>query len=496
MEFSRRTFLRAGLLTATGAAVSCRSIDPSAPEELLLDLPDPPPTRTTTIQPAVANGSVSQSDRLIRILNRGGYGPRPDDLADAIALGFEGYLAQQLDPSKIEDSWIDRYLKNNRLMQEELSVIIEEEPRDLLIALSWETIARKLYSRRQLYEEMVEFWSDHFHIYPRKARPLFALKIIDDQQVIRPNALGRFRDLLTASLYSPAMLVYLDNARNLAASPNENYARELLELHTLGVDAGYTQADVETAARLLSGLTISRRGNQKGAVVFRNREHDNEEKLFMGERFPAGQGEKDIAQLIDLLARHPQTARFISAKLIRRFVSDDPPADLIDSASDVFLESEGDIREVLSHILLSPHFATAPPKLKRPLKYFVSACRALDAEVRLTPQLGDLIATLGQLPFMWPAPNGYPDVAAAWTGTLLARWNFALALAHNDIRGVDFPPISDDFLSQAVNLPYLSSESLRTHLMAYAAENGSRNADLLRGDLLALWLSSADFQWI
>jgi uncharacterized protein (DUF1800 family) len=232
------------------------------------------------------------------------------------------------------------------------------------------------------------------------------------------------------------MLVYLDNARNLKAHPNENYARELLELHTLGVHGGYTQQDVQEAARVLTGLGVKRR---QGISVFQPEEHDDEAKIVMGQSFPAGQGEADITQLLNFLATHPQTAHFIATKLVRRFVADDPPAELVDQVAQTFLSSAGDIKSMLRVIFLSDQFAQAPVKLKRPLQFLLSALRSLNVDVRPNGQLVQWVQLLGQPPYIWPAPNGYPDVAQAWTGNLLVRWNFALNLATQRLNSCEIP---------------------------------------------------------
>ncbi len=496
MEFNRRTFLRAGLLTSATTAVSCvagRQNSPFAPES-----EEPIPTIIIEESPApiepISTGEQPDISREIRLLNRAGYGPRPGDLEEVMTVGYEAYLQEQLNPAGIDDVEVEQILADNDLYRASTQTLLEEEPRDLFFALGWETLARKIYSKKQLYEALVEFWSDHFHIYPRKARLLSGLKVVDDREVIRPHALGRFRDLLAASVHSPAMLVYLDNVRNIAESPNENYARELLELHTMGVNAGYSQDDVEAVARLLTGLSVRPRGSDRGEVIFVNRRHDNREKSVLGTTFAANQGEQDIEDLIDFLASHPKTADFISYKLVRRFVSDVPPPALVNSASQIFQQSDGDIQAVMSHILLSSEFANADPKLKRPLTFFASVCRALDADIRPTQILGMILTQLGQVPFMWPAPNGYPDVAHAWTGTLLARWNLALALAHREIDSISYPDIDTERLLQAVRLSNLTSDDLRALLTEYAQTSEERT--VMKGDLLALWLSSPEFQWI
>lgn len=427
MPLSRRDFLRLGSWVALSTSLSgCSVIAREWGHELPENLPLPPAGLPLPATP----------DKLWRLLNRAGYAPRPGEYQTAAELGFEAYLESQLHPENITDHWADLRLNNLTMYQMDHTQLLEQESRDAFRELVWHTLGRRLYSQRQLYEVMVEFWSDHFHIYGHKNQNMPMLKLLDDRDVIRPHALGNFRDLLFASAYSPAMLVYLDNARNLKAHPNENYARELLELHTLGVHGGYTQQDVQEAARILTGLGVKRR---QGVSVFNLEEHDDEAKMVMGQPFPAGQGEADITQLLNFLATHPQTAHFIATKLVRRFVADDPPAELVEQVAQTFLNSDGDIKAMLRVIFLSDQFAQAPVKLKRPLQFLLSALRSLNVDVQPNGQLVQWVQLLGQPPYIWPAPNGYPDVAQAWTGNLLVRWNFALNLATQRLRSCEIP---------------------------------------------------------
>ncbi len=247
-SLSRRDFLKLGGLTAvTTTATACsvigRKIDQG---ELPASLPLPP------VEP-VADNAAPSADPLFRLLNRAGYGPRPGDLQKARQMGFATYLDEQLNPTAIEDNALDLIERNLTFYHMDYSELAEQEAKDVMPELIGATLARAVYSKRQVYEAAVEFWSDHFNIYARKNKFMAALKIMDDRDVIRPFALGNFRDLLGASAHSQAMLVYLDNVRNGKDNINENYARELLELHTLGVHAGYTQQDIQEVARVLTG---------------------------------------------------------------------------------------------------------------------------------------------------------------------------------------------------------------------------------------------------
>jgi len=282
-----------------------------------------------------------------------------------------------------------------------------------------------------------------------------------ERSVIRPHALGRFRDLLLATARHPAMLFYLDNWMSTKASLvvrtgpqrgrqmglNENYAREIMELHTLGVDGGYTQKDVIDVARAFTGWSIEK-PREQGTFVYRPLAHDQGEKHILGHVLPAGGGEQDGIRVIDILSRHPSTARFIATKLVRRFVSDDPPPALVERAVRTFRDTDGDIRQVMVTIIASPEFFSPEAyraKIKTPLEIVASSVRALDGELAPPAQgpgggfaLAQQVGKLGEPLYQQQPPTGYPDVAEAWvnTGALLNRMNFALGLTANRVPGV------------------------------------------------------------
>ncbi len=520
MALSRRNFLKLGGLAAAGSTVSACSAASryvarrQLPETLTLAEPSPGidsgpgDTVGTGQQPSPA------VDPLWRLLNRAGYGPRPGELEAAREMGAAAWLAWQLEPETIEDTAADLFSRSLTLYHMDPDQLLEQERRDAAGELLAATVMRAVLSRRQLYEVMVEFWSDHFNIYLGKNRFQVFLKIVDDRDVIRPHALGRFSDLLRASAQSPAMLVYLDNVRNVRGNPNENYARELMELHTLGVDGGYTQQDVMELARALTGLGVYRRGRQQGRVHFNDEQHDRGEKVILGRAFPAGQSlAQDLDQVLDLLAGHESTASFICTKLIRRFVADDPPPDMVDRVAAVFRQSGGEIKTVLEAILGDPALATAPAKLKRPYTYFVSALRALGVDLdplsRGRRELFRWLEQLGQAPFQWPPPNGYPDVAPAWAGNLLPRWNFGLALALGQSRALRLPldrlsamidsqdeaALLDLFavLTSGQRLP----ATLRPFYIEYLSAGNPRQREkqLRLREAVALMLTGPTFQW-
>jgi uncharacterized protein (DUF1800 family) len=337
--------------------------------------------------------------------------------------------------------------------------------RAVLAELSQQRLIRAVHSDRQLEEVLVDFWFNHFNVFAGKGPTRIYLTEYE-RDVIRPHVLGKFRDLLAATAHSPAMLFYLDNWQSAAPNQdrvdrrrqlfqrrgmpqpanqpnrtrglNENYARELMELHTLGVDGGYTQKDVQEVARAFTGWTIDM-PRQGGQFRFEPRIHDDGEKVVLGHRIKSGGGKKDGEQVLDILAAHPSTARFIATKLARKFVADVPPSSLVDRAAARFRETNGDIREVVHTIVTSPEFfapAAYRAKVKSPYEFVVSAVRATDTEVTNALPMVQALRELGMPLYFCQPPTGYADRADAWvnTGALLNRMNFALALTQGRIR--------------------------------------------------------------
>jgi uncharacterized protein (DUF1800 family) len=328
-----------------------------------------------------------------------------------------------------------------------------KNPQMVVTELQRAKLLRAVYSERQLYEMMVDFWENHFSIFANKDDDRYLLTGYD-RETIRPFAVGRFRDLLGATAHSPAMLFYLDNWRSSVPRPyaatktkpagidgglNENYARELMELHTLGVDGGYTQKDVLEVARCFTGWTIQK-PNEQGLFLYRPGLHDDGEKIVLGHRILAGGGIADGERVLDILATHPSTARFIATKLARRFISDEPPQSIIDRAAAVFLKTDGSIRETLRAIVTSPEFfstAAYRAKIRSPFEYVAASMRALNAETDGDRPVLDAIGRMGQPVFGRITPDGYADRADQWlsSGAMIARLNFASALAANRIKG-------------------------------------------------------------
>jgi uncharacterized protein (DUF1800 family) len=333
-------------------------------------------------------------------------------------------------------------------------------------------VLRATLSERQLYEVMVDFWTQHFNVFFAKGAVRFLLPSYIEH-TIRPHALGRFEDLLVATAQSPAMLFYLDNVQSVTPGSrppqldrlararrlgpradslrrrveermprglNENYARELLELHTLGVDGGYTQQDVQEVARILTGWSIER-PFQGAAFAFHEWAHDRGDKTVLGVRFAGNRGVREGIDLLHMLASHHATMHHVSAKLCARFVADDPPDGCVDDAVDAWHHSNGDIRAVLRAIFRSPDFWAAPAirgKVKTPLEFVVGAVRALGGVPDTTVRLAQVIGRLGQPLYLQAAPTGYPETQAEWVnaGALLLRMNFAVGLASGRAPGV------------------------------------------------------------
>lgn len=503
MRLTRRKFLKVGGSTAAMlAALGCDQL----PRELRV-LYQPAPTLGPFQPPATA-----EIDPVTHALNRVAFGPRPGDyecvrkLADTTEQAAAAYIEQQLKPERIEDEAAEFAVRRFETLGVPLGELFEYQEELLHNELMRGTLARAVLSERQLYEVMVQFWSDHFNIDPSKGDCKW-LKVADDREVVRKHALGKFSDMLRASALSPAMLWYLDgrvNRReNMAEKPNENYARELLELHTLGVHGGYTQNDVMEVARCLTGWTV-RSKNQKpyfeiGKVEFKLQQHDGGRKVVLGTVIPAipeglerqereRLGRNELDRVLGIVTRHPSTARHISRKLCERFIADDPPARAVEAVAKAFSRSDGDIRDTLRALFDADEFRQQRGnKFKRPFNFIVSALRATEARTDSGLEIVDYLRRMGHAPFNYPTPDGYPEPAAPWLGTLLWRWNFALVLSENKIKGtkVDFAALHKNSGGDA---------GLMTHLLGRKPTAEETQAYDESGASLALILASPAFQ--
>lgn len=368
------------------------------------------------------------------LLNRATYGPRPGAIEAVARMGHAAWLEQQLDYASIDDGALDWRLRRYdtlRMTPRDLRSFGGRDKAYVRSELAVMTLLRAVFSKRELYEVMVGFWSDHFSVYHDKG-DVAKLKTVDDREVIRRHALGTFPDLLRASAHSPAMLIYLDNVLNEKSHPNENYAREIMELHTLGVDGGYTEADVKEVARCFTGWSVDRRGE----FTFVADWHDAGAKTVLGHAIPAGGGKSDGDRVLEILSRHPRTVQHVTTKLVRRFVADDPPPAVVAACRDTWAATGGDLRAIVRTLLSHPDFDTAPPKLKRPFELLVSLLRATGARYDGDARLVERLDRLGHRPFGWPMPDGYPDTADQWTGSMLGRWNLALDAVDGSLPGV------------------------------------------------------------
>ena len=439
----------------------------------------------------------SDEAAVVHALNRLAFGPRPGDVQRIRQMGLGRWIDQQLQPSGTPDPSLDARLARLETltldsatiardyflparqqrqarqraaaqpggasapaepgMQPAMNDAIRQERR-VFAELSEAKVLRAVYSERQLEEVLVDFWFNHFNVFARKAQTAIYIGEYE-RDVIRPHVFGKFRNLLVATAKSPAMLIYLDNwqsvapnaqtRRRIARAPNgrpprglnENYARELLELHTLGVDSGYSQDDIVNVARAFTGWTVER---PAGGFRFAPNMHDRGVKKVLGHTIRAGGGIEDGEQVLDLVARHPSTARHLAYKLAQRFVSDTPPVSLVDRAAQTFTKTDGDLRDVVRTIVTSPEFfdpSVRLAKVKTPFEFVVSALRASSAEVRRGPALIRALMEMGMPLYLCQPPTGYGDTAEAWvsSGALVTRINFAVALAGGQLRGVQLP---------------------------------------------------------
>lgn len=568
-----------------------------------------------------ANNGLSAEEKIVHVLNRLGYGPRPGDIERVKAIGLEKYIEQQLNPERINDDALaarvggletmtmsakeliasfpppqalkkikeaeeagnDKAAKRGKLFElnpEE----VKGKPGQILLELAQDHLLRAVYSERQLQEVMVDFWTNHFNVFWAKGIDRYLLTSYQ-REVIRPNAMGSFPKLLAATAHSPAMLFYLDNwmsidpnaaerfaaererrGRNRAfnnrnqrdefggrrggafnngnglnrrnnridrneinppnelhmprpemsletpeqqparkaprrSGLNENYARELMELHTMGVDGGYTQKDVTEVARCLTGWTIRRDGDEAG-FNFNERLHDNGEKVVLGVKIASGGGKNDGDRVLEILANHPSTARFLATKLVRHFVADNPPAPLVERVAATYTKTGGDIRAMLKTIFTSQEFfsrASYTAKVKSPLALVASALRAVNAETSADAQILFFLARMGQPLFLCQPPTGYGDTADKWinTAALVERLNFAVALCEGRIKGTtprlvrdtNNAATLDNLIETVMHVPV--GEATR---QALADEMGERITPEKAPKLIGLLLGSPEFQ--
>lgn len=423
-----------------------------------------------------AQTALTPRDSAFHVLNRLAYGPEPGQADSVARTGVMRWVDRQLDAGPAD---------TDELRERERGfVILERSPADLAQVylqvrreraaakgdssagraaltdaqrlarklqgeMAQLTVVRAVAANEQLREVMTDFWVNHFNVFANKGADRYLLPSYIET-TIRPRALGRFEDLLLATAHSPAMLFYLDNAQSVAPDTgrrnsgiNENYARELMELHTLGVDGGQTQQDIINVARIFTGWGIDR--PSRGGFVFNERAHDRGSKIVLGTAFPAGHGEDEGVRLLKLLARNPATMRHVASKFCARLVSDIHSGGCEDAAVAAWKRTDGDMREVVRAIIRSPDFwapQSVRAKVKTPLEFVVSAVRALAGVADTTRGLAQAVARLGEPLYQQSSPAGYAERQDEWvnSGALLNRMNVAVALAAGRLRGVSIDP--------------------------------------------------------
>jgi len=419
-------------------------------------------------------------------LKRTSFGVHRDELTLIQSMGINAYLEQQLDYQNINDGNLENTIQTLFPLPYQTPVQLLAGFPDNSQSIYTDMIAashyRQIFSKRQLYEVMVEFWSEHFNIQLTNGLgPV--LKPTDDLQVIRTHALGNFRNLLHASASSPAMLFYLDNFFNQAAAPNENYARELMELHTLGVNGGYTETDIKEVARCFTGWSIRFPNDQignPGDFVFHPSIHDNNAKTVLQNNIPANGGQSDGTQVLDILASHPSTAQHIARKLCIRFISDQPEQATINSVAAAFTSSNGEITDTLRALFASYEFQNiTDQKFCRPSEYLAGMVRSLAPDTAYPTDNGALftaaLSILGQLPFNWPTPDGHPDSQTYWNSTSgwLNRWRMS-------------------FISYATLVPSINVFQIDYNAMLNGADTITTIVDALTSSILMRPVSTAD----
>lgn len=387
-----------------------------------------------------ATAQVAQAEALARraLLARATYHPTVTERRRVHQLGHDAWLDEQLAPSTVDDAalearlgaypWLGRTAAELRSQYGGGGWALSEESKAV-------RLLRATYSRRQLLERVVDFWNDHFNV-PFSAQDANYLRPPYEENVIRAHALGTFPALLRAVAKSPAMGAFLDQDSNVAGAPNENWARELLELHTLGHDSGYTEHDVREVARCFTGWGYVRhwQAGTFGTFRFDAAAHDTGAKTVLGLTIPAGGGVDDGEFVVEMLLRDPRTVHHVSTKLVRWFLGEDAveSTDAVARVEAVWRGTGGSIRAMVREMLRSTSLVAVQPwrrrKLKRPFHFAVSLLRAVGAEVTVPTTAVYALGGLGQVPFEWPDPDGFPDEADAWVATLTPRWRFASQL--------------------------------------------------------------------
>lgn len=472
----------------------------------------PPPFAEKSVEDEIAeetDGGEKGGDPLLRrLVERCTYGATKSDLDLAKSMGYDEYLAYQLDYTNIDDSDL-----NNRLTgfvslnysAKQFANQADAGNYDVFYEIQNAAILRSAYSKRQLYERMVEFWRDHFNIYIEKNYQYYLMPV-DQREVVRKHALGKFPDMLRASAHSPAMLVYLDNDPSSKEAPNQNYARELMELHTLGV-GHYTQKDVEEVARCFTGwsLVYDYESANWGTFKFYNASHDKRKKKVLGYEIPKKGGMNDGEIVLDILTKDPNfasiTGRSIGRKLANWLWGYNPPEALVESIGKTYVSSGGDIKKMVKVALSQEWLAQSQPKLKRPYHLVISTLRMVPSSISEFWGMRYTLSLMGHEPFQWAPPNGYPDSLDFWSGGLLPRWRYG-----SYIYGQNYNPKFN--LSAFEGQMDVDTFMQRLENTFFGGKMGATDKSVLRnyaaGNIASLWrrkevlglaVSSPSFQW-
>ena len=451
-------------------------------------------------------------------LNRTSFGATEPEQARYDEIGYEAYLEEQLNPGLIQenDSEINALLSPlwtlTATPTELLQTNFSQAWNNVLAHLAKARLIRAVKSRRQLQERMVDFWLDHFNIQAAKTPFVRYQAIQYERDVIRPFVFGKFRDLLHAVAKSPAMMVYLDNSSSSWNALNENYARELLELHTVGLNQGYALQDIVDVARAFTGWrSVSNATNEPPDGMFQlgfvSSLHDPNSKLVMGMPIPSGGGIEDGEAVLDHLAGHPNTANHIARRLLTYFVTDNPSTSMVSAVAEVFYESDGDIQETMRAVLSVENLQQATPQLKRPLHYVAGILRQTSATMDSNAAIDRVLDDMGHYPYDWITPDGYPLDNTYWAGGMLDRWNFAYKLVKGELAGFNLPLSATlapgvttdpgqvvDYWNERYLMGRMSS-SERTALINYSnnVRNGSASGD---AELFGMMLTAPSYQTV
>lgn len=406
-------------------------------------------------------------DNLVMLLHHGTQGITGAELQRSRTMGYGAWLDEQLDPSSIDDAECDGMLASIPFLNMTNQELWDNYSTpgsavgQLSRGLQASALIRSVVSKRQLFERVVEFWTDHFNIHQNQSGKLRMFKVVDDREVIRAHALGTFPELLLASARSAAMSFYLDNYASSDGAINENYARELMELHTVGVGAAYTPAHIVDLARCLTGWRFEWPGSGVfGDFRFASGKHDSGSKTVMGLTVPAGGGESDGIAALDYLAHHPLTAEFVSRKMISWLLRSDPDQAQVNQISAIFSSTGGNIKTMVRAILQPGFLLQANPwrnpKLKRPFHLLAGLLRQLGADPSNPLTLNQALQAMGHAPYDWHAPDGYSDRIEAWGGGVLSRWSLVSRLLEDGFAGVTVGPTEINHLLGGVPRPQVA----------------------------------------